>query len=251
VAENRIRSRCLPVLTRSTQKPFFELWNVTRSTRPAKTSVGLLRPGWLHHRGRMNVEIHTCYRDRGSPGYRRRPAVWERVGRARVRRPWLGRNRRRWAERVRNAAASPGNNRNAAERICRHMPRAAGAIDRRIHPSSPSSQTRHRSDPPSAAPRSAPRGVPVQEPNQAGIANDRRPQHRLDRGQRLGAGWSRSGSAPLAGAKPATVGLRRHADAVPVRARRACAQIAIDLIVSKFLKQCLDGMGNQRLFEDR
>jgi hypothetical protein len=29
-------------LTRSTQKPFSELWNVTRSTRPAKTSVGVL-----------------------------------------------------------------------------------------------------------------------------------------------------------------------------------------------------------------
>jgi len=28
-------------LTRSTQKPFSELWNVTRSTRPAKTSVEL------------------------------------------------------------------------------------------------------------------------------------------------------------------------------------------------------------------
>jgi hypothetical protein len=29
-------------LTRSTQKPFSELWNVTRSTRPANTSVGVL-----------------------------------------------------------------------------------------------------------------------------------------------------------------------------------------------------------------
>jgi hypothetical protein len=28
-------------LTRSTQKPLSELWNVTRSTRPAKTSVEL------------------------------------------------------------------------------------------------------------------------------------------------------------------------------------------------------------------
>jgi hypothetical protein len=37
-----IRSRCPLALTRSTQKPFSELWNVTRSTRPAKTSVGVL-----------------------------------------------------------------------------------------------------------------------------------------------------------------------------------------------------------------
>jgi len=29
-------------LTRRTQKPFSELWNVTRSTSPAKTSVGVL-----------------------------------------------------------------------------------------------------------------------------------------------------------------------------------------------------------------
>jgi hypothetical protein len=28
--------------TRSTQKPLSELWKVTRSTRPAKTSVGVL-----------------------------------------------------------------------------------------------------------------------------------------------------------------------------------------------------------------
>src|SRR3954452_1565835 len=32
-----IRSRWPRALTRRTQKPFSELWNVTRSTRPAKT----------------------------------------------------------------------------------------------------------------------------------------------------------------------------------------------------------------------
>jgi len=37
-----MRSRWPRALTRSTQKPFSELWNVTRSTRPAKTSVGVL-----------------------------------------------------------------------------------------------------------------------------------------------------------------------------------------------------------------
>jgi hypothetical protein len=28
------------------------------------------RPGWLHHRRRMNVEFHTCYRDRALYLYR-------------------------------------------------------------------------------------------------------------------------------------------------------------------------------------
>ena len=37
-----IRSRWPRALMRSTQKPFSELWNVTRSTSPAKTSVGVL-----------------------------------------------------------------------------------------------------------------------------------------------------------------------------------------------------------------
>ena len=32
-------------LTRRTQKPFAPLWKVTRSTRPAKTSVGC--PSWV------------------------------------------------------------------------------------------------------------------------------------------------------------------------------------------------------------
>jgi hypothetical protein len=31
-----------PTLAVGTQKPFSELWKVTRSTRPAKTSVGVL-----------------------------------------------------------------------------------------------------------------------------------------------------------------------------------------------------------------
>ena len=37
-----MRSRWPRALTRSTQKPFSELWNVTRSTSPANTSVGVL-----------------------------------------------------------------------------------------------------------------------------------------------------------------------------------------------------------------
>ena len=36
-----IGPHCPRALTRRTQKPFSELWNVTRSTRPAKTSVGV------------------------------------------------------------------------------------------------------------------------------------------------------------------------------------------------------------------
>ena len=36
-----MRSRWPRALTRNTQKPFSALWKVTRSTRPAKTSVGL------------------------------------------------------------------------------------------------------------------------------------------------------------------------------------------------------------------
>ena len=39
-----IRSRCPRALTRSTQKPFSALWKVTRSTSPAKASVGGPRP---------------------------------------------------------------------------------------------------------------------------------------------------------------------------------------------------------------
>src|SRR5271169_52324 len=35
-----IRSRCPRAFTRSTQNPFSSLWNVTRSTNPARTSVG-------------------------------------------------------------------------------------------------------------------------------------------------------------------------------------------------------------------
>ena len=37
-----IKSRCPRALTRRTQKPVSELWKVTRSTRPARTSVGVL-----------------------------------------------------------------------------------------------------------------------------------------------------------------------------------------------------------------
>jgi hypothetical protein len=37
-----IKSRCPRALIRRTQKPFSALWKVTRSTRPAKTSVGVL-----------------------------------------------------------------------------------------------------------------------------------------------------------------------------------------------------------------
>ena len=40
-----IRSRCPRALTRRTQKPFSSLWKVTRSTRPAKTSVNGLAFG--------------------------------------------------------------------------------------------------------------------------------------------------------------------------------------------------------------
>ena len=36
-----MRSRWPRALTRSTQKPLSELWNVTRSTSPARTSVEL------------------------------------------------------------------------------------------------------------------------------------------------------------------------------------------------------------------
>jgi hypothetical protein len=36
-----IRSHCPRALTRRTQEPFSELWKVARSTRPAKTSVGV------------------------------------------------------------------------------------------------------------------------------------------------------------------------------------------------------------------
>ena len=36
-----MRSRWPRALTRSTQKPLSELWKVTRSTRPARTSVEL------------------------------------------------------------------------------------------------------------------------------------------------------------------------------------------------------------------
>ena len=36
-----IRSRCPRALTRNTQKPFSGLWKVTRSTKPARTSVEL------------------------------------------------------------------------------------------------------------------------------------------------------------------------------------------------------------------
>jgi hypothetical protein len=36
-----MRSRWPRALTRRTQKPFSELWNVTRSTKPARTSIEL------------------------------------------------------------------------------------------------------------------------------------------------------------------------------------------------------------------
>jgi hypothetical protein len=42
MAKRIVRSRWPRALTRSTQKPFSELWKVTRSTRPARTSVALL-----------------------------------------------------------------------------------------------------------------------------------------------------------------------------------------------------------------
>ena len=38
-------SREAPALTRSTQKPFSALWNVTRSTSPARASVGAVDLG--------------------------------------------------------------------------------------------------------------------------------------------------------------------------------------------------------------
>src|SRR5205823_9309020 len=40
-----MRSRWPRALTRRTQNPFSEFWNVTRSTSPAKTSVGVLALG--------------------------------------------------------------------------------------------------------------------------------------------------------------------------------------------------------------
>jgi len=39
------RSRCPRAFARKTQNPFSALWKVTRSTRPAKTSVGC--PSWV------------------------------------------------------------------------------------------------------------------------------------------------------------------------------------------------------------
>src|SRR5215469_899157 len=41
MATRVMRSRWPRALTRSTQKPLSELWKVTRSTKPAKTSVEL------------------------------------------------------------------------------------------------------------------------------------------------------------------------------------------------------------------
>ncbi len=42
------KSRCPRALTRRTQKPLSGLWNVTRSIRPARTSVGLSGAGAMN-----------------------------------------------------------------------------------------------------------------------------------------------------------------------------------------------------------
>src|SRR5271170_1695967 len=59
-----IGSRWPRALTRSTQNPLSELWNVTRSTRPAKTSVELTI-GVRTIRHIMNTEIRRCYSNAG------------------------------------------------------------------------------------------------------------------------------------------------------------------------------------------
>ena len=78
-----MRSRWPRALTRRTQKPFSELWNVTRSTSPAKTSVGVLVLGACGISGMMEIKILGRYRDQVGTACQAALATGEEASKAR------------------------------------------------------------------------------------------------------------------------------------------------------------------------
>jgi hypothetical protein len=73
-----IRSRCPRALTRRTQKPFSELWKVTRSTRPDQDLGWRARLRFLRHHGMMEIKILGRYQDQAGTACQAALATGER-----------------------------------------------------------------------------------------------------------------------------------------------------------------------------